>query len=106
VIKSEHRKYARERRRVKVSIGTSTLFTVDLSAGGFQAESVHVLAPGSQVSGTLEHSSGRYAFAGVVAWAKAGDSRMGIRGHVGVRFLSVDSGYYDLLSALGPRRPH
>jgi hypothetical protein len=82
-----------------VSIGTSSLFTVDVSAGGFQAETMHSLVPGAEVSGVLDLAGQRYAFAGVVAWVKVGSPRMGLRNKVGVRFTSVDQGFYEQLGA-------
>jgi hypothetical protein len=85
----EKRRYPRERKRAKVDMGKTPLFTVDLSAGGFCAESAHVLPPGSEVTGTIVYHGEAYAFSGRVQWAKAGDIRLGIRGRMGIQFTTV-----------------
>jgi hypothetical protein len=85
----DKRKHPRERKRAKVDMGKTPLFTTDLSAGGFCTESARVLDPGSEVAGTIAYHGATYAFSGRVQWAKAGDIRFGIRGRMGLRFTAV-----------------
>ncbi len=66
------------------------VFTADVSEDGFCAELMHVLTPGSQVNGTLSLGPNEYPFVGKVAWARAGDARLGQRGRMGVHFETID----------------
>lgn len=67
-----------------------TWFTVNLGRGGFCAERMRALPVGESVEGLI-HLRGRdLSFAGRVAWAVSGDSRLNRRGRIGVCFLSVD----------------
>jgi len=95
---AEKRKFRRDRKRAKVVIGTTSMFTVDISAGGLCVETVHVMNPGARVSGTLTYRSETFEFTGVVAWAKQGDARLGIRGRLGLQFDGISPGFYALLS--------
>ncbi|MBI5070978.1 MAG: PilZ domain-containing protein [Deltaproteobacteria bacterium] len=79
----------RYRRRFRVTIGASPVFTLDLGAGGFSAELMRVPAAGSSVSGAIQLNGSEVPYAGEVAWAKPGDSRLGLRGRIGVRFTHL-----------------
>ncbi|MHB8875972.1 MAG: PilZ domain-containing protein [Myxococcaceae bacterium] len=87
---TERRRLNRQRRRLRVALGKVAVFTSDVSEGGFCAELMHVLEPGHAVSGTVAVGSHEYPFLGKVAWARAGDPRLGQRGRMGVRFESID----------------
>ncbi len=76
----------RVRRRIKVRLGAVTLFTADISEGGFCAEIMRAPQPGSAIQGTITVGDKELPFTGKVAWAKPGDARMGVRGRFGVRF--------------------
>lgn len=90
----------RHRRRFRVMLaGHPSSFTVDVGAGGFCAEMMRVLPPGTQVEGSLHVKGTEVAFAGKVAWAKPGESRMNLRGRIGVRFTRVPSDFERLVAA-------
>jgi len=97
---ADKRKFPRERKRAKVVMGTSPVFTVDLSAGGFCAETAHVLAPGSQVSGNLTYHGKMFEFSGKIAWAKEGDIRLGLRGRMGIQFTGISPEFYSVFNML------
>ena len=88
----------RQRRRFRVELQGSPLFTVDVSPGGFCAESMRVLPPGSQVTGRIRINEQELAFTGVVAWAKASEPRLQLRGRMGVRITSVPPEFYRLFA--------
>jgi hypothetical protein len=90
---TEKRRAPRIRKRVKIDVHGTPLFTVDVSLGGFCAETARALDPGTEVAGTLTYREATYQFRGVVQWAKAGNLRLGIRARMGVRFLQVDPGF-------------
>ena len=87
----------RIRRRLKVTLAAQGAFTADVSMGGFCVEMMRVVAPGSEVEGTLSDGKSDVPFRGVVRWAKAGDARIGKRGRMGVRFLEVSAALRALL---------
>src|SRR5512143_4289873 len=70
---------ARARRRVRVTIGGSAIFTQSLGVGGFSAEVMRVLPRGSPVQGTMRVGEKDFAYVGEVAWVKPGDPRVGLR---------------------------
>jgi hypothetical protein len=78
------------------------MFTADVSDGGFCAELMHVLAPGSPVSGTVSVASHEYPFTGKVAWAKGGVPQLGKRGRMGVHFESLDDHFLAAYHAAFP----
>jgi hypothetical protein len=84
------RSNGRQRRRFRVSLaGASTCFTVDVSAGGFCVEAMKVMIPGTCVTGTIEADGRAFTFSGSVAWTRASEPRLGLRGRMGVRFASI-----------------
>jgi hypothetical protein len=80
------RRWARLKARWRVTFDHTSAFTADLGGGGFSAELQRVLSPGSTVEGRLHGKDGELPFHGVVAWAKAGDAFLGIRGRMGIAF--------------------
>ena len=84
------RRARRFRLRVRVATSRSRSFTVNVSTGGFCTELMRVLSVGERLEGLI-HLSGRdMCFAGRVAWARAGDPRLGQLGRMGVCFEQID----------------
>lgn len=84
------RRSRRHRLRARVATSLGTWFTLNLGRGGFCAELMRALRVGESVEGLI-HLKGRdISFAGRVAWAADGDSRLNRRGRMGVCFLSVE----------------
>jgi hypothetical protein len=80
----------------------SSSLTVNVSAGGYCTGLMRVLAPGELVTGLI-HVDGRdVRFSGQVAWARAGDPRIGLMGTMGVRFVEIEA---DLAEPEGQPRP-
>ena len=83
----------RRRWRIDLKAGdtgvSSTAFTKDVSAGGFCAELMRVPSPGAQVRGSIVIGVNAYAFSGKVAWARASEPRMNVRGSIGVTFTEI-----------------
>ncbi len=63
-------------------------FTLNIGNGGFCVGVVHVLPPGTEVKGTIDIDGTAVPFDGTIAWANAGDARLGERGTMGVRFTA------------------
>ena len=61
----------------------------EVSAAGLSFESSAALAEGTALSGTLEVDGERFPFAGEVAWARASDAHLSLRGRMGVRFTDA-----------------
>jgi hypothetical protein len=93
--------HARERRRAKVMLRGAAIFTADLSPGGLSVELMRVLAPGTDVNGTITFQGQTFEFSGCVTWAKEGDARLGIRGRMGIRFTGIAPGFFLLLHTKG-----
>jgi hypothetical protein len=96
----DKRRYPRERKRAKVVMGGTPLFTVDLSSGGFCVELLRVLKPGSPVGGTITYHGQTFDFSGHVAWAKEGDIRLGLRGRMGVEFSAISPDFFTLVKSI------
>lgn len=97
---STPRASSRQRRRFRVSlVGSSTCFTVDVSIGGFCIEAMRVLVPGTAVQGTIEADRRQFPFSGQVAWTRASEPRLGLRGRMGVRFTTVPDEFRSLFAA-------
>lgn len=94
------RRGRRHRLRLRVTTGRGSSFTVNVSGGGYCTELMRVQGVGEPVEGVIHTARGRTSFRGQVAWAAAGDSRLGIRGRMGVRFLQVDRPFAALLEAI------
>ncbi len=86
----------RQRKRLRVEVSGSPMFTVDVSPGGFCYESMRILPPGSVVHGKIRVNEKDLPFTGLVAWAKASEPRMQVRGRMGIRFTGVDRAFYAL----------
>ena len=92
----------RRRWRIDLKVGdggvSSTVFTKEVSAGGFCAELMRVPSPGTQVRGSIVIGGNAYAFSGKIAWARAGEPRMNLRGSIGVTFSEVADGWKEKLT--------
>ena len=89
----------RHRKRLRVTIGATPLFTSDIGAGGFGAEAMRVQEPGTPVRGVIHINGGEVPYVGEVAWARAGVPHIALRGRMGVKFTSLPSHVMMLLSA-------
>ncbi len=98
------RSVERASRRYKVRLQQFVCFTANVSDGGFCAVSNRVLAPGTAVEGTIEIDGASVPFRGTVAWARAGDARLGIFGRMGIRFAAGGLAGHGLPPAPGPAR--
>jgi len=83
-----------------VTTGRGSSFTVNVSGGGYCTELMRVHAVGDPLEGVIHTARGQTPFRGQVAWATAGDSRLNIRGRMGVRFLQIDRPFAALLEAM------
>ncbi|HET6923206.1 MAG TPA: PilZ domain-containing protein [Anaeromyxobacteraceae bacterium] len=90
---------ARARRRVRVTIAGTAIFTQSLGVGGFSAEVMRVLPRGSPVQGTVRVGEKDFDYVGDVAWVKPGDPRINLRGRMGVRFTQLDAEARRLIEA-------
>lgn len=84
------RQSRRHRMRIRVTTSLGTWFTVNLGRGGFCAELMRALPVGGSVEGLIHLKGCDLSFAGRVAWAVRGDSRLNYRGRMGVCFLRID----------------
>jgi hypothetical protein len=90
----------RLRRRLKLTLGGKLpAFTADVSPQGFAAEVMHVLRPGTQVHGAITLNGQEFPFTGQVAWAKAGEPRLSVRGRYGVRFTGISNAFFELFAS-------
>jgi hypothetical protein len=94
-----NRSSPRHKRRLRVSLGTTPLFTADVSVGGFCAEILRAPAPGTPVAGTLRLADTEVSYAGEVVWARPGSPRLNLRGRIGVRFTALPPSAARLLAA-------
>ncbi len=94
-----NRQVQRHRRRFKIALDGAPAFTVDLSKGGFCVELMRVLRPGTPVKGVITLKGKEFPFDGRVAWSKAGDLRMNVRGRMGVEFTQVSNELTSLVEA-------
>ena len=85
------RRWARLRRRFKVTFSQSSAFTIDVCGGGFCALLLRAMPPGTPVEGTILVKGRALPYAGRVVWARTGDVRLGIQGRNGIAFTSVES---------------
>jgi PilZ domain len=89
----------RHRRRLRLSLGTTPVFTADISAGGFCVEILRTPMPGTPVIGTIRIDGAEVHYAGRVVWAKVGSPRLNLRGRIGVRFTSLPASAVKLLAS-------
>jgi len=89
----------RHRRRIRVTVGTTPVFTADIGPGGFSAELMRVQPPGTLVRGSIRLSGQDVGYAGEIAWARAGAPHMALRGRIGVRFTALSPEGRALLGA-------
>lgn len=103
-VRNKPRSSPRLRRRCKVDLkagdaGTnSAAFTIDVSPGGFCAELMRVPSPGMQVQGSIVIAGKEYPFSGKIAWARAGEPRVNLRGRIGVTFTGIAADLKEKLS--------
>jgi hypothetical protein len=83
------RRSIRHRRRIRITVGTTPVFTADIGPGGFSVELMRVQPPGTEVRGSIRLSGREIGYAGQIAWAKAGAPHMSLRGRMGVRFTAL-----------------
>jgi hypothetical protein len=94
-VQKKPRSSPRLRRRCKIDLKagdagiSSATFTIDVSAGGFCAELMRVPSPGTQVEGSIMIGGKQYAFSGKIAWARASEPRLNLRGRIGVTFTEI-----------------
>jgi hypothetical protein len=93
------RRNIRHRRRIRVTLGNTPVFTADIGPGGFSAELMRVQPPGTPVRGSIRLSGQEVGYAGEVAWAKAGAPHMSLRGRMGIRFTALPAEAQALLAA-------
>lgn len=86
---STPRRSIRHRRRIRITVGTTPVFTADIGPGGFAVELMRVQPPGTVVQGSIRLDGRELAYAGEIAWAKAGAPHMSVRGRIGVRFTRL-----------------
>jgi hypothetical protein len=82
---------------VKVILADKILFTADLTANGFSAESMRVLKPGAKVKGIITVGAEEFPFSGEVRWAREGDPRMRQLGRMGIRFDQISPEFQRLV---------
>jgi len=93
------RRSVRHRRRFRVTLGATPLFTADIGPGGFSAELMRVQAPGTPVRGSIRLNGLDVSYAGEIAWARAGEPHMSLRGRIGVRFTALPAEVKAILAA-------
>jgi hypothetical protein len=81
----------RHRLRLRVTTTRGSSFTVNVGHGGVCTEQMRVLPVGTWVEGHISVDGRDAPFSGRVAWALAGDYRLGLLGRMGVRFDRVGS---------------
>lgn len=89
----------RHRRRFRVTVGSATVFTMDVGAGGFAAEIMRALPSGTPVQGTLRLNGVDVGYAGQVVWARPGEPHLNLRGRIGVRFTRLPGEVKQLLGS-------
>jgi hypothetical protein len=85
------RRWVRVRKRFKVTFSQNASFTIDVSGGGFCAQLLRVMPPGTLVEGTILDNGKALSYAGRVVWARAGDAHLSIPGRMGVEFTNIDA---------------
>lgn len=93
------RKEFRSPVRLPVSIGgRQAALTADVSASGFQLETLTLLTEGLPIEGYVLHGSKELRWKGVVAWTRAGNPMMSTWHTMGVRFTELSPGLRALIS--------
>lgn len=90
----------RARKRIALELNSTKGFTADLSPGGFAVELPRALPPGTSVQGALEVEGERFDFTGQIAWARAGEPRLGVRARMGVRFTGIANAFFTRCASL------
>jgi hypothetical protein len=79
--------------RLRVTMDAGSCFTVNVGAGGICTEQMRVLPAGTVVAGSIILDGREAPFAGRVAWARSGDSRLNQLGRMGVTFGRIDPAF-------------
>ena len=101
----QRRAHPRYRRRCRLAVSGLSAFTSDVSVGGFCAEVMRVIQPGSEVRGTISIHGQDFDFEGKVRWAKPGDMRISMRGRMGVLFTRIPEEFAQSLAVETGRAP-
>jgi len=96
----DKRRTVRVRRRVKVIIDGHVAFTADLASAGFCVELMHVHKPGTAINGVITFNGCEYSFDGQVRWSRAGDTRLGVVGRMGIQFVRLAPGFARSIQAV------
>jgi hypothetical protein len=94
---------SRRRLRLRVTTEAGSTFTVNLNAEGICIEQLRVLRVGTQVAGSIHLDGQDSPFAGWVAWAASGDSRLNQLGRMGVCFARIAPEFAQGLAARDAR---
>jgi hypothetical protein len=92
---------SRRRCRLKVFTTRGVLFTLDVGQGGFCAQVLRVLPPGTPLEGNFHVDDANLPFSGRVVWAKGGDPHLNVRGKMGI---ALARGAAELEAVLAARR--
>ncbi len=97
------RTVTRLRRRLALTLADcGHLFTRDVAPGGFAAELMRPLRPGSSVVGAIRLGTESFDFTGQVVWARQGEPRLNVRSQIGVRFTGIANAYFQRFLELCP----
>jgi hypothetical protein len=90
----------RRRVRLRVVSPRGTWFTGNVSTGGFCISLMRVLPVNTPIEGIIHFDGRDESFAGRVAWARSGNSRMNLLGTMGVCFEKVSPDFAQGLARL------
>ncbi len=97
----ENRVGSRRRCRLKVFTTRGVLFTLDVGQGGFCAQVLRVLPPGTSLQGSFRVDEADLPYSGRVDMAKGGDPHLNVRGKMGI---VLARGAAELEAVLAARR--
>jgi hypothetical protein len=95
----------RHRMRLRVSTGSGSAFTINLSRGGYCTEQTRILPVGTSIQGSIALDGGDLDFVGRVAWSAAGEHRLNQPGRMGVQFERISQGFFRCLDLRAARSP-
>lgn len=103
---NDKRLLPRQRKRLRVALGKTAVFSADVSPGGVCVELLHTLEVGKPVSGLISLAAHDFPFTGTVVWSEPGDEKMSQRGRIGIRFTGIENRFFDTYArTFGGRRP-
>ena len=98
---AQRRTFPRLRSRIKLEMeGLVCGYTIDISAGGFQAEHYQPLSRTSTIVGRLIALECRFDFTGRLTWAIAGVPSARITSRSGIQLSGIDPAFYSWLMTL------